>query len=137
MAIEMNVLVVDDYMPIRRSLRYLLRQLGFYSVDDVGDAETALARMQDRSYGLVISDWKMEPVSGLEFLKQVRASKNLNSTPFLMVTAAGTSAEVVMAKEAGVSNFIVKPFNLATLKTKIQFVLGSTGDPNQTVEASP
>jgi len=137
MAIEMNVLVVDDYMPIRRSLRYLLRQLGFYSVDDVGDAETALARMQDRPYGLVISDWKMEPVSGLEFLKQVRASENLKSIPFLMVTAAGTSAEVVMAKEAGVSNFIVKPFNLATLKTKIHFVLGTASDPNQMAEASP
>jgi len=124
MTLETNVLVVDDYIPVRRSLRYLLRQMGFHSVDDIGDAESALARMQDRSYGLVISDWKMEPVSGLEFLKQVRASENLKNIPFLMVTAAGTTADVVMAKEAGVSNFIVKPFNLTTLRTKIYSVLG-------------
>lgn len=124
MTLETNVLVVDDYIPVRRSFRYLLRQMGFHSVDDIGDAESALARMQDRSYGLVISDWKMEPVSGLEFLKQVRASENLKNIPFLMVTAAGTTADVVMAKEAGVSNFIVKPFNLTTLRTKIYSVLG-------------
>jgi two-component system chemotaxis response regulator CheY len=130
MALEMNVLVVDDYAPIRRSLRCLLQQMRFRNIDDLGDAESALARMRDRSYGLVISDWKMEPVSGLDFLRQVRANENLKSIPFLMVTAAGTTAEVVMAKEAGVSNYIVKPFNLATLRKKIHCVLGLTNDAN-------
>lgn len=125
MTFEMNVLVVDDYTPYRRTLRCVLQQIGFRSIDDDQDAESALARMQDRSYGLVISDWKMEPVSGLDFLKQVRANENLKDTPFLMVTAAGTAEEVAMAKEAGVSNYIVKPFNLATLRKKIYCVLGT------------
>ena len=124
MTFEMNVLVVDDYTPYRRTLRCVLQQIGFRSIDDAEDAETALAKMQDRPYGLVISDWKMEPVSGLDFLKQVRANDNLKHTPFLMVTAAGTAEEVAMAKEAGVSNYIVKPFNLATLRKKIYSVLG-------------
>ena len=125
MTFEMNVLVVDDYTPYRRTLRCVLQQIGFRSIDDAEDAETALAKMQDRPYGLVISDWKMEPVSGLDFLKQVRANDNLKHTPFLMVTAAGTAEEVAMAKEAGVSNYIVKPFNLATLRKKIYCVLGT------------
>ena len=124
MTFEMNVLVVDDYTPYRRTLRCVLQQIGFRSIDDAEDAETALAKMQDRSYGLVISDWKMEPLSGLDFLKQVRANEKLKDTPFLMVTAAGTAEEVAMAKEAGVSNYIVKPFNLATLRKKIYSVLG-------------
>ena len=136
MSLEMKVLVVDDYAPIRRTLRCLLQQMGFRNIDDLGDAESALAKMQDRSYDLIISDWKMEPVSGLDFLKRVRANENLKSIPFLMVTAAGTTAEVAMAKEAGVSNYIVKPFNLATLRKKIYFVLGLTNDPNQAAEAS-
>jgi two-component system, chemotaxis family, chemotaxis protein CheY len=135
--LEINVLVVDDYLPIRRTLCSLLRQMGFRSIDDIGDAESALAKMKDRPYGLVISDWKMEPVSGLEFLKQVRANEGLKDIPFLMVTAAGTQEEVVMAKEAGVSDFIVKPFNLATLKKKIHSVLGMEHDSNQMAAVSP
>jgi len=124
MPFEMNVLLVDDYTPYRRTLRCVLQQIGFRSIDDAEDAESALAKMRDRSYGLVISDWKMEPLSGLDFLKQVRANEKLKDTPFLMVTAAGTAEEVAMAKEAGVSNYIVKPFNLATLRKKIYSVLG-------------
>jgi two-component system chemotaxis response regulator CheY len=122
--IETSVLVVDDYTPMRRAIRALLKQMGFNKIDDAGDAESALEKMRGVPYGLIISDWMMEPVSGLDFLKQVRADRNLKDTPFLMVTAAGTTEEIVAAKEAGVSNYIVKPFSLATLKKKIHSVLG-------------
>jgi two-component system chemotaxis response regulator CheY len=122
--IEKSVIVVDDYTPMRRAIRALLKQIGFDKIDDAGDAESALERMQGNPYGLIISDWMMEPVSGLDFLKQVRADASLKHTPFLMVTAVGTSAEIVAAKEAGVTNYIIKPFSLATLKKKILFTLG-------------
>jgi two-component system chemotaxis response regulator CheY len=122
--IETSVLVVDDYTPMRRSLRALLKQIGFDKIDDAGDAESAMEKMRGNPYGLIISDWMMEPVSGLDFLKQVRADASLKDTPFLMVTAVGTTDEIVAAKEAGVSNYIVKPFSLATLRKKIRSVLG-------------
>ncbi len=124
MALETNVLLVDDYIPVRRAIRGLLLQMGFRNIDDTGDAESALAMMRDRSYGLIISDWRMEPISGLDFLKQVRADESLKDIPFLMVTAVGTPEEVAVAKEAGATNYIVKPFNLATLKKKVHSLLG-------------
>ena len=135
MQFEMNVLVVDDYMPARRIVRALLRQMGFQSVDDVGDAESAFAKLQEASYGLIVSDWKMEPVSGLEFLKQVRADENLKLLPFLMVTAAGSSQDVAIAKEAGVTKFVVKPFSLATLSQKVHSALGIKIDVNHSASA--
>ncbi|MEM9685283.1 MAG: response regulator, partial [Pseudomonadota bacterium] len=86
--------------------------------------QAALEKMQQRKYGLVISDWNMEPMTGLELLKEVRADASLNATPFIMITAESKTENVVAAKEAGVNNYIVKPFNAATLKTKLTSVLG-------------
>ena len=80
--------------------------------------------MQQRRYGLVISDWNMEPMTGLELLKEVRADDKLRPTPFIMITAESKTENVIAAKEAGVNNYIVKPFNAATLKTKLTSVLG-------------
>ena len=116
------ILVVDDYQTMIRIIRNLLKQLGFDDVDDAADGTQAIAKMRERKYGLVISDWNMEPMTGYELLKTVRADDILKNTPFIMVTAESKTDNVIAAKKAGVNNYIVKPFNAQTLKTKIEAV---------------
>ncbi len=123
--LSMPILVVDDYNTMIRIVRNLLKQIGFENVDDAGDGSSALTKMQARKYGLVISDWNMEPMTGYDLLKEVRANPELSRTPFIMITAESKTENVLAAKQAGVSNYIVKPFNAATLKSKIEAVLGS------------
>jgi len=118
----MPILVVDDYNTMIRIIRNLLRQLGFEDVDDAPDGSVALSKMQERRYGLVISDWNMEPMTGYELLKKVRSNPDLSATPFIMVTAESKTENVIAAKQAGVNNYIVKPFNAETLKSKIDAV---------------
>jgi two-component system chemotaxis response regulator CheY len=127
--LSMPVLVVDDYNTMVRIIRNLLRQLGFENVDDANDGTVALEKMRIRKYGLVISDWNMEPMTGYDLLQQVRADPNLQQTPFIMVTAESKTENVVAAKKAGVSNYIVKPFNAQTLKTKIDAVFPDLDKP--------
>jgi two-component system, chemotaxis family, chemotaxis protein CheY len=126
MAVDMNapVLVVDDYQTMIRIIRNLLKQLGFENVDEAADGAEALAKMRTTKYGLVISDWNMEPMTGYELLREVRADEILKPTPFIMVTAESKTENVIAAKKAGVNNYIVKPFNVQTLKTKMASVLG-------------
>ena len=119
---SMPILVVDDYGTMIRIIRNLLRQLGFQDVDDAPDGSIALSKMHIKRYSLVISDWNMEPMTGYEFLKKVRSDPVMSSTPFIMVTAESKTENVVAAKQAGVNNYIVKPFNAETLKTKIEAV---------------
>ena len=119
---SMPVLVVDDYNTMIRIIRNLLKQIGFSDIDDAADGSAALARMREKKYGLVISDWNMEPMTGYELLKEVRADPGLSKTPFIMVTAESKTENVIAAKKAGVNNYIVKPFNAQTLKTKIEAV---------------
>ena len=119
---SMPVLVVDDYSTMVRIIRNLLRQLGFEDVDDAKDGTSALAKMHSRRYGLVISDWNMEPMTGYHLLREVRADPEIGETPFIMVTAESKTENVIAAKKAGVNNYIVKPFNAQTLKAKIEAV---------------
>jgi two-component system, chemotaxis family, chemotaxis protein CheY len=121
---SMPVLVVDDYKTMIRIIRNLLKQLGFANVDEAGDGSVALDMMRLKQYGLVISDWNMEPMTGYELLREVRADDRLSRTPFIMVTAESRTDNVIAAKKAGVNNYIVKPFNAATLKSKIDAVFG-------------
>ena len=121
----MPVLVVDDYKTMIRIIRNLLKQLGFSDVDDATDGADALGKMRSRRYGLVISDWNMEPMTGYELLKEVRADDSLKPTPFIMITAESKTENVIAAKKAGVNNYIVKPFNAQTLKNKIDAVFGN------------
>ena len=121
---SMPILVVDDYQTMVRIIRNLLKQLGFENVDDASDGNAAIAKMRDKKYGLVISDWNMEPMTGYELLKQVRSDSSLSKTPFIMVTAESKTENVIAAKKAGVNNYIVKPFNAPTLKSKIEAVFG-------------
>jgi two-component system chemotaxis response regulator CheY len=127
--LSMPVLVVDDYNTMVRIIRNLLKQLGFEHIDDASDGSAALAKMRSRKYGLVISDWNMEPMTGYSLLQEVRADPDLFTTPFIMVTAESKTENVVAAKKAGVSNYIVKPFNAQTLRSKIEAVFPDVTAP--------
>jgi two-component system, chemotaxis family, chemotaxis protein CheY len=117
------VLIVDDYKTMLRIIRNLLKQLDFENVEEATDGSEALAKMRAGNFGLVISDWNMAPMTGLDLLKEVRADARLKNTPFIMITAESKTENVVAAKQAGVSNYIVKPFNAETLRDKIEKVL--------------
>jgi two-component system chemotaxis response regulator CheY len=119
------ILVVDDYQTMIRIIRNLLKQLGFEDVDDATDGVEAMSKLRQRKYGLIISDWNMEPMTGFEFLKTVRSDDALKTTPFIMVTAESKTDNVIAAKKAGVNSYIVKPFNAQTLRTKIESIFGA------------
>ncbi len=118
-----NVLIVDDYKTMLRIIRNLLKQLEIENVEEATDGQEALAKLRAGNFGLVISDWNMAPMTGLDLLKEVRADARLKSTPFIMITAESKTENVVAAKQAGVSNYIVKPFNAETLREKIEKVM--------------
>jgi two-component system chemotaxis response regulator CheY len=122
--LSMPVLVVDDYQTMIRIIRNLLTQLGFRNIEEAKDGKAALDKLRTNNFGLIISDWNMEPMTGFELLREVRADEKLKNTPFIMVTAESKTENVIAAKQAGVNNYIVKPFNAATLKGKLVTVLG-------------
>lgn len=121
---SMHVLVVDDYKTMVRIVRSLLQQLGFVNIEDAPDGATALEMIKKKKYGLVLSDWNMGVMSGYDLLKNVRADPELAGLPFVMVTAEAKIENVVAARKAGVSNYIIKPFTLAVLKQKLVAVFG-------------
>ena len=126
MAVDKNlpILIVDDYKTMLRIVRNLLKQVGFDNVEEATDGSSALAKLRESRFGLVISDWNMEPMTGLQLLREVRADSKLAAIPFIMITAESKTENVIAAKQAGVNNYIVKPFNADTLKQKIQSVIG-------------
>jgi two-component system chemotaxis response regulator CheY len=121
---NMKIMIVDDYSTMLRILRNLLRQLEFNNVEEANNGGDALQKLREGPFNLIISDWNMQPMTGLELLKEVRADAKLKHIPFIMVTAESKTDNVIAAKQAGVSNYIVKPFNAETLKTKMASVLG-------------
>src|SRR5882724_450620 len=127
---SMSILIVDDYNTMIRIIRNLLRQLGFEDVDDAPDGSAALAKLRSKPYGLVISDWNMEPMTGYDLLREVRSDPSIGKTPFIMVTAESKTENVIAAKKAGVDNYIVKPFNAQTLQSNIQSVFPDSASPS-------
>jgi two-component system chemotaxis response regulator CheY len=119
-----HVLIVDDYKTMLRIIRNLLKQIEFHNVEEATEGAEALARLRAGNFGLVISDWNMQPMTGLQLLQEIRADSKLRTLPFIMVTAESKAENVIAAKQAGVSNYIVKPFNAETLHDKIEKVLG-------------
>jgi two-component system, chemotaxis family, chemotaxis protein CheY len=119
------ILVVDDYKTMVRIVRNLLHQLGFEDVDEANDGASALAKLRARRFGLVISDWAMEPMDGLELLRQVRADPQLRTLPFIMITAENRTERVAKAEQAGANGYIVKPFTAETLSDRITRVMGA------------
>ncbi len=122
---NMRILVVDDYATMRRIIKNLLKQLGFDNTYEAADGTEALRKVQEKPFDLIISDWHMEPMTGLELLKRVRADEKTRNLPLILVTAESKPENVLAAKQAGVSNYIVKPFNADTLKTKMSSVIGA------------
>lgn len=125
MSIDYNipVLIVDDQKTMLRIIRTLLNGIGFKDVTEALDGVKALELMKQQSFGLILSDWNMEVMNGLDFLKAVRAAGN--TTPFIMITAESKVENVIAAKQAGVNNYIIKPFNADTLRAKIESVLSA------------
>lgn len=118
--LKLKVLVVDDFPTMRRIVKNLLKQLGFENIDEAEDGNMALSKMKSGNYGLVVSDWNMPNMEGIELLRSVRADDTLKETPFLMVTAEAEKEKVIEAIKAGVDNYIVKPFTAEILKEKLE-----------------
>lgn len=121
----MPILIVDDYKTMLKIIRNLLGELGFNNVEEASDGQEAFDKLQSHNISLVISDWNMEPMTGLDLLRKVRADDKLKKVPFIMVTAEAKAENVVTAKKAGVNNYIIKPFTAATLKSKLSAVVGA------------
>ena len=121
---NMPILVVDDFNTMRRIVRSLLKQLGFNNVDEAVDGDDALSKISEKEYALILSDWNMEPKSGIELLREVRKSEKHKSLPFILITAESKVENIIEAKKAGVNQYIVKPFNAKTLKEKLSTVIG-------------
>lgn len=122
---NMAILVVDDYNTMVRIIKKLLKQIGYENVDEASNGEEALAKIKEKDYGLIISDWNMEPMTGYDLLKNVRSDDKTSKTPFILVTAESKAENVQAAQQAGVSDYLVKPFSAPVLKEKIEHSLSN------------
>lgn len=122
---NMPILIVDDYKTMLKIIRNLLGELGFTNIEEASNGKEAMEKLKTQNFSLVISDWNMEPMTGLDLLRGVRASDALKKLPFIMVTAEAKADNVVAAKKAGVNNYIIKPFTAATLRSKLSAVVGA------------
>jgi two-component system chemotaxis response regulator CheY len=116
---DLTVLIVDDFLTMRRIVRKILRDLEFENIIEAEDGTAALDVLKTTKIDLIVSDWNMPKMTGLELLKEVRGSDKFKDTPFLMVTAEAQKENIVEAVKARVSNYIVKPFTAATLEEKL------------------
>jgi two-component system chemotaxis response regulator CheY len=124
---NMKVLVVDDFSTMRRIVKNLLRDLGFTNIQEADDGSTALPMLQSGDFDFVVTDWNMPGMQGIDLLKAIRADDSLSHIPVLMVTAEAKKEQIVMAAQAGVNGYIVKPFTAATLKTKLDKIFERLG----------
>ena len=116
---NMKILIVDDFSTMRRIIKNLLRDLGFNNTHEADDGNTALPILKGGGYDFLVTDWNMPGMTGIDLLKAVRVDDNLKTLPVLLVTAESKKEQIIMAAEAGVNGYIVKPFNAATLSEKI------------------
>jgi two-component system chemotaxis response regulator CheY len=115
----MKILVVDDFSTMRRIIKNLLRDLGFSNIQEADDGTTALPALKSGKFDLIVSDWNMPGMTGLDLLKAVRSDPDLQTIPFLMVTAESKREQIIEAAQAGVNGYVVKPFTAATLQEKL------------------
>ncbi|HKL81637.1 MAG TPA: response regulator [Desulfobacter sp.] len=120
---SIKILIIDDFATMRRILKNILKQLGFKNLVEADDGTTALNILESQKIDLIISDWNMPKMTGLELLKKVRASTEYKKTPFLMVTAEAQKQNVIEAVQAGVSNYVVKPFTAEAISDKLKKIL--------------
>ncbi len=124
---SLKFLVVDDFSTMRRIVRNLLKELGFTNVEEAEDGAVALAKLREGSFGFVVSDWNMPNMDGLTLLQNVRADARLKSLPFLMITPEAKKENITAAIQSGASNYIVKPFTVATLQEKLDKIFEKMG----------
>ncbi len=124
---NMKVLVVDDFSTMRRIIKNLLRDIGFTNISEADDGSTALPMLKDGDFEFVVTDWNMPGMQGIDLLKAIRADAKLSHIPVLMVTAEAKKEQIVMAAQAGVNGYIVKPFTAATLNTKLDKIFQRLG----------
>jgi len=124
---NMKVLVVDDFSTMRRIVKNLLRDLGFTNIQEADDGSTALPMLQGGDFDFVVTDWNMPGMQGIDLLKAIRADSSLAHIPVLLITAEAKKEQIVMAAQAGVNGYIVKPFTAATLKTKLDKIFERLG----------
>jgi two-component system chemotaxis response regulator CheY len=124
---NMKVLVVDDFSTMRRIVKNLLRDLGFTNISEADDGSTALPMLQSGDFDFVVTDWNMPGMQGIDLLKAIRADESLAHLPVLLITAEAKKEQIVMAAQAGVNGYIVKPFTAATLKTKLDKIFERLG----------
>ena len=123
----MKVLVVDDFSTMRRIVKNLLRDLGFTNIQEADDGSTALPMLQSGDFDFVVTDWNMPGMQGIDLLKAIRADASLSHIPVLMVTAEAKKEQIIMAAQAGVNGYIVKPFTAGTLKAKLDKIFQRLG----------
>ena len=125
--LNMKILVVDDFSTMRRIIKNLLKQIGYVNVDEAEDGADAYSKIENGGYGFIISDWNMPNMDGLELLGKIRSNDELKHLPLLMVTAEAEKEKVISAIQAGVNNYIVKPFTAEILKEKMDKVFETMG----------
>lgn len=125
MDLNMDVLIVDDFATMRRILKNILRQIGFTNIYEADHGKSALNMLKKQKFDLILCDWNMPEMSGLELLNEIRSDNELKDTPFVMVTAEAQKNNIIEAVQAGVSNYVVKPFTAETISGKLKKVFGS------------
>lgn len=123
MDVSKKVLIVDDFSTMRRILKNILKQIGFTNISEADDGSTAWEELQKNSFDLIICDWNMPKMTGIELLKKVRADATFKDIPFLMVTAEAQKQNVIEAVQAGVSNYVVKPFTAESISEKLEKII--------------
>ncbi len=121
---SMKILIVDDFSTMRRIVRNILKQLGFTNIEEAEDGDVALEKLKENDYEFVITDWNMPNMTGLDLLKSIRADESLKDMPVLLVTAEAEKENVVQAAQAGVNDYIVKPFTADVMQQKIDRIFG-------------
>jgi len=124
MDLNMKVLIVDDFATMRRILRNILKQIGFTDINEADDGSTALKELKKEKYDLILSDWNMPEMPGIDLLNAIRADDELKGIPFVMITAEAQKDNIVGAVKAGVNSYVVKPFTAETIGEKLKKVFG-------------
>ncbi|MFT5897496.1 MAG: two-component system chemotaxis response regulator CheY [Glaciecola sp.] len=123
----MKILVVDDFSTMRRIIKNLLKDLGFTSIQEADDGNTALPMLQQGTFDFVVTDWNMPGMQGIDLLREIRSDDKLKHLPVLMVTAEAKKEQIIAAAQAGVNGYVVKPFTAATLKQKLEKIFERLG----------
>jgi two-component system chemotaxis response regulator CheY len=116
---NMKILVVDDMSTMRRIVKNIFKQLGFVNVEEAENGQDALTKLKAESFGFVVSDWNMPVMTGIDLLRNIRADAGLKHIPVLMVTAEAKKENIIEAVQAGVNNYVVKPFTAEALQEKM------------------